>query len=560
MKGGTPQYLAPEVILRQGYGKAVDWWSMGIILYEFLTSVAPFNGNTPEDLFANVINGEILWPEDDDELIHIPEDAKNLINGLLTHDPTKRLGANGAIEIKNHNFFNWDNGSIFDWDNLLRNKADFIPQLDGPDDTSYFDTRVERYNHDSDSPPPPLQQTLQSNNQTTISNEFLNDHLNSEHYLTITDKSLNKKKDSDKLLELFSKKSRDTDDTVNTNQNSDENENLNDDTDNELFASFSSCSSKFRLNSISNTNSPVFMSENRNNFSLTNSNSFLANIHSDLLKSQAQHQTQVSSKSENIGFDPPQNVEESSSVEKFSNTNQSNVESGQKSNAIFSVPKLTETKVEDLKFSKLKIENDPNADKTLQSATTTTSSSSTASSTSTSTNTTISTSNLNQCEATQKQKNDEVGTNKSLEKTQFSKSIGNLEVPSVNKDKQFNVSNNKDALFNNNQQQLRQQMGHNQNPRQFNNGNQMLSKSMSIKYSKKQRPTENNNNSHKLNRYSSAITAADLVASNSSFPIQTSNFRQNINNNSHVNYQKRKIYFLFKTLFNNLMKIFRKIF
>lgn len=57
---GTPQYLAPEVILRQGYGKAVDWWSMGIILYEFLTSVTPFNGNTPEELFANVINGKLL--------------------------------------------------------------------------------------------------------------------------------------------------------------------------------------------------------------------------------------------------------------------------------------------------------------------------------------------------------------------------------------------------------------------------------------------------------------------------------------------------------------------
>ena len=54
---GTPQYLPPEVILRQGYGKTVDWWSMGIILYEFLTSFTPFNGNTPEELFANVITG-----------------------------------------------------------------------------------------------------------------------------------------------------------------------------------------------------------------------------------------------------------------------------------------------------------------------------------------------------------------------------------------------------------------------------------------------------------------------------------------------------------------------
>ena len=513
---------------------------MGIILYEFLTSVAPFNGNTPEDLFANVINGEILWPEDDDELIHIPEDAKNLINGLLTHDPTKRLGANGANEIKSHNFFNWDNGSIFDWDNLLRNKADFIPQLDGPDDTSYFDTRVERYNHDSDSPPPPLQQSIQSNNQTTISNEFLNDHLNSEHYLTITDKSLNKKKDSDKLLELFNKKSRDTDDIVNTNQNSDENDNeiINDDTDNELFASFSSCSSKFRLSSISNTNSPVFMNENRHNFSLTNSNSFLSNIHSDLLKSQAQHQAQTSSKNEtNPGDQLPKTPEDSNSVQNTkTNMIHSKSKSEQKSNPIFNVPQLTETKVEDLNFSKLKIDNDSKTDKTLSATATTTSSSSTASSTSTSTNTTISTTNLAQSEGNPKQRIEDTNTNKSLEKTQFSKSIGNLDIPRASKDKQFNAAINKDT----NHQQQRQQTGNAQNLRQFNNGNQMLSKSMSIKYSKKQRPAENNS-SFKLNRYSSAITAADLVASNSNFPIQNPNFRQNIStNNAYGNYQKRK--------------------
>jgi hypothetical protein len=525
---------------------------MGIILYEFLTSVAPFNGNTPEDLFANVINGEILWPEDDDELIHIPEEAKNLINGLLTHDPSKRLGANGAIEIKDHDFFNWDNGSIFDWDNLLRNKADFIPQLDGPDDTSYFDTRVERYNHDSDSPPPPPLQ--QSNNQTTISNEFLNDHLNNEHYLTITDKSLNKKKDSDKLLELFNKKSRDTDDATNRNSDETENELLNDDTDNELFASFSSCSSKFRLNSISNTNSPVFMNENRNNFSLTNSNSFLANIHSDLLKSQSQHQTQTSSsssKNSNVKDDFSQNLEESNSIEeKTIDKIISKLEPEKDVKSTFNVPQLTETKVEDLNFSKLKIDNDEKNDKLLTSTmtTTTNSSSSTTSSTSTSTNTTISTNNLTQAESNQKPKSDEESTNKSLEKTQFSKSIGNLDASRASKDKQFNVPSSKETFPNNNNNNQQQKTGHNQNVRQFNNGHQMLSKSMSIKYSKKQRPVENNN-SHKLNRYSSAITAADLVASNSNFPIQNPNFRQNINNNNHVNYQKRKFthfYIFFK--------------
>lgn len=56
---GTPEYIAPEVILRQGYGKPVDWWAMGVILYEFLVGCAPFFGDTPEELFGQVISGEL---------------------------------------------------------------------------------------------------------------------------------------------------------------------------------------------------------------------------------------------------------------------------------------------------------------------------------------------------------------------------------------------------------------------------------------------------------------------------------------------------------------------
>lgn len=59
---GTPEYIAPEVILRQGYGKPVDWWAMGIILYEFLVGCVPFFGDTPEELFGQVISGAcLLW-------------------------------------------------------------------------------------------------------------------------------------------------------------------------------------------------------------------------------------------------------------------------------------------------------------------------------------------------------------------------------------------------------------------------------------------------------------------------------------------------------------------
>ncbi|XP_067893182.1 microtubule-associated serine/threonine-protein kinase 2 isoform X2 [Heterodontus francisci] len=140
---GTPEYIAPEVILRQGYGKPVDWWAMGIILYEFLVGCVPFFGDTPEELFGQVISDEIAWPDGDDAL---PPDAEDLISKLLRQNPLERLGAGSVYEVKQHRFF-----TDLDWNSLLRQKAEFIPQLESEDDTSYFDTRSDRYHHlDSD--------------------------------------------------------------------------------------------------------------------------------------------------------------------------------------------------------------------------------------------------------------------------------------------------------------------------------------------------------------------------------------------------------------------------
>uniref|UniRef100_A0A8C6ZK45 non-specific serine/threonine protein kinase n=1 Tax=Nothoprocta perdicaria TaxID=30464 RepID=A0A8C6ZK45_NOTPE len=136
---GTPEYIAPEVILIQGYGKPVDWWAMGIILYEFLVGCVPFFGDTPEELFGQVISDEIIWPEGDEAL---PADAQDLITRLLRQCPLERLGTGGAHEVKHHSFF-----LHLDWNGLLRQKAEFIPQLESEDDTSYFDTRSERYRH-----------------------------------------------------------------------------------------------------------------------------------------------------------------------------------------------------------------------------------------------------------------------------------------------------------------------------------------------------------------------------------------------------------------------------
>ncbi|XP_035268301.1 microtubule-associated serine/threonine-protein kinase 2 isoform X3 [Anguilla anguilla] len=136
---GTPEYIAPEVILRQGYGKPVDWWAMGVILYEFLVGCAPFFGDTPEELFGQVISDEIIWPEEEEAL---PLDAQDLISKLLRQNPLERLGTGSAFEVKQHRFF-----TDLDWNSLLRQKAEFIPQLESEDDTSYFDTRSDRYPH-----------------------------------------------------------------------------------------------------------------------------------------------------------------------------------------------------------------------------------------------------------------------------------------------------------------------------------------------------------------------------------------------------------------------------
>ncbi|KAL5289816.1 MAST4 family protein [Megaselia abdita] len=140
---GTPEYIAPEVILRQGYGKPVDWWALGIILYEFIIGCVPFFGATPEELFSHTVNDAVEWPREDD--FEIPNIAREIIEGLLEQNPRERLGSGGAGEVKNHGYF-----IGIDWNSLLRQKAEFVPQLENEEDTSYFDSRMDRYNHEEE--------------------------------------------------------------------------------------------------------------------------------------------------------------------------------------------------------------------------------------------------------------------------------------------------------------------------------------------------------------------------------------------------------------------------
>ncbi|KAK4429170.1 putative serine/threonine protein kinase IRE4 [Sesamum alatum] len=132
---GTPDYLAPEILLGTEHGYAADWWSVGIILFEFITGIPPFNADHPENIFDNILNRKIPWPLVPSEMSY---EAQDLIDRFLVHDPNQRLGANGASEVKAHSFF-----SGVDWDNLTLQKAAFVPQPERMDDTSYF---VSRYN------------------------------------------------------------------------------------------------------------------------------------------------------------------------------------------------------------------------------------------------------------------------------------------------------------------------------------------------------------------------------------------------------------------------------
>ncbi|XP_061739362.1 microtubule-associated serine/threonine-protein kinase 3-like isoform X11 [Nerophis ophidion] len=176
---GTPEYIAPEVILRQGYGKPVDWWAMGIILYEFLVGCVPFFGDTPEELFGQVVSDEIIWPKGDDAL---PTDAEDMITHLLRQSPLERLGTGGASEVKQHSFF-----AALDWNGLLRQKAEFIPQLDAEDDTSYFDTRSERYHHmasDEDEETNDEESSLEIRQFSSWSHRFSKVYSSTEHLAT----------------------------------------------------------------------------------------------------------------------------------------------------------------------------------------------------------------------------------------------------------------------------------------------------------------------------------------------------------------------------------------
>lgn len=130
---GTPEYLAPEVLEDNDYGRAVDWWGVGVVMYEMICGRLPFYNHDHEKLFTLILLEEVKFPKT------ITSEARDLLGGLLIKDPNKRLGGgpNDAKDIMNHPFF-----SSIDWSDLVQKKIQppFKPQVSSDTDTRYFDT------------------------------------------------------------------------------------------------------------------------------------------------------------------------------------------------------------------------------------------------------------------------------------------------------------------------------------------------------------------------------------------------------------------------------------
>ncbi|KAI4184088.1 MAG: hypothetical protein L6R41_004985 [Letrouitia leprolyta] len=130
---GTPEFMAPEILLDKKYGRAVDWWAFGVLIYQMLLQQSPFRGEDEDEIYDAILADEPLYP------IHMPRDSVSILQKLLMREPELRLGSGptDAQEIMSHAFFRNIN-----WDDFREKKVPppFLPQISNPTDTSNFDS------------------------------------------------------------------------------------------------------------------------------------------------------------------------------------------------------------------------------------------------------------------------------------------------------------------------------------------------------------------------------------------------------------------------------------
>jgi protein kinase A len=134
---GTPEYLAPEIILSKGYNKAVDWWALGVLIYEMAAGYPPFFADQPIQIYEKIVSGKVRFPS------HFSSELKELLRNLLQVDLTKRYGnlKNGVNDIKNHRWF-----SSTDWIAVYQKKlprVPLVPKLTHSGDTRHFEQYEE---------------------------------------------------------------------------------------------------------------------------------------------------------------------------------------------------------------------------------------------------------------------------------------------------------------------------------------------------------------------------------------------------------------------------------
>jgi len=102
---GTPEYVSPEMLDGTGHDKTVDWWALGILIYELLSGIPPFYDRDHSVMFNNIQKGDIFWPDQKEHGFSFSKEATDVIKRLLERDRTKRLGAKGSAEVLSHKFF-----------------------------------------------------------------------------------------------------------------------------------------------------------------------------------------------------------------------------------------------------------------------------------------------------------------------------------------------------------------------------------------------------------------------------------------------------------------------